>query len=331
MWKQAATATNPPLICYNNNPGYVQYDRHNACESDATPVTISGASPGSAVMLSVTWLTLAPNSRSWTVHTLATLTQASGALLTTVVTAHLNVVCSNGNCGTQSTVSQDLVLNKPVEFDFDGGSTGTAITYPNPQVQGNLEIKTAVPIQTAVVLNTPFAGRCDSESYIGNSGGCVYYSGYYAIPTYYLDYTGPVNEVAANALYDEVVRDTAHHYGDIAYGNPLTRGTDADIALNRGVACPSSTTSKAPANTSCDEYPYANTQQGAAYNSAYSCAFVTTVPIDQNTLQGQDLNTNFYVPDRILRPTASPKGDPYWVWVTNAPTTVPPVRQCSTY
>jgi hypothetical protein len=66
------------------------------------------------------------------------------------------------------------MLDNPVEFDFDGGSTGTAITYPNPQVQGNLEIKSAVPVQTDVVLNTPFAGRCDSKSYIGNSGGCVY-------------------------------------------------------------------------------------------------------------------------------------------------------------
>lgn len=54
-----------------------------------------------------------------------------------------------------------------------------------------------------------------------------------------------------------------HHYGDRTRGNPLTRTTGARIErANRSKACPASR--KRPQGKSCDEYPFARSNQGAS-------------------------------------------------------------------
>ncbi|GAA0565232.1 hypothetical protein GCM10009546_29280 [Actinomadura livida] len=176
--------------------------------------------------------------------------------------------------------------------------------------------------------------RCDSESYLAGSGGCVHYLGHSAIPIYNIDYNGDYAEVARNALYGMTVGDPVYHYGNIQYGNPLTREANYLAGENRASICTSTIRSKASAlGLSCDEYPYASTEQGGSSNPRFSCAFV---PLDQNTNQGNHMNTTFFMPQRILqadKDDGSPviHGDPFWVWVTGAPTNPPPVKQCSTY
>ncbi len=84
----------------------------------------------------------------------------------------------------------------------------------------------------------------------------------------------------------------------------------------------------------CDEWPYASSEEGGSTNPRYSCAFLLT---DQNGNHGRALNAELYKKNRIL-PSLNEGGkhilgDPYWVWVLNAPpdNQIPAVKQCSTY
>ncbi|TDD79729.1 hypothetical protein E1293_22495 [Actinomadura darangshiensis] len=84
----------------------------------------------------------------------------------------------------------------------------------------------------------------------------------------------------------------------------------------------------------CDEYPYASSEEGGTKNPRFSCAFL---PGTDNTNHGNALNNALYRANRIL-PALNEggtyiQGDPYWVWVLNAPADnqIPTVKQCSQY
>ncbi|MEU9033957.1 hypothetical protein AB0D45_03455 [Streptomyces sp. NPDC048352] len=96
--------------------------------------------------------------------------------------------------------------------------------------------------------------RCDKE--IGVNAGCVFPA---ATPT--LTTMSQLPAIAANIR--RVMDAGPHHYGYRTRGNLLTRTTDPKLErANRSTASPSSR--KRPPGQSCDEYPFARTNQGAS-------------------------------------------------------------------
>lgn len=117
--------------------------------------------------------------------------------------------------------------------------------------------------------------------------------------------------------YPEFVR---HIKSAIASGLPSTLSrsqSDAVRDANRAKACPRSLTKLAPKGKSCDEYPFASTKQGAAFNggarrtfswcsvkpnvqrtgkSGWSSCFINA---EQNSLAGSDLG-GFYSKWRVM-------------------------------
>src|SRR5437868_5876275 len=140
-------------------------------------------------------------------------------------------------------------------------------------------------------------------------------------------------EVVKHNLYAIEVRDNLKHYGHISYGNPLHRTDPITHDNNRNTICTTAIQQKAKSfGLTCDEYPYASSEEGGTKNPRYSCAFL---PGDQNSAHGNALNNVLYRPNRIL-PTLNEGGkyilgDPYWIWVVNRPDKVPTVKQCSQY
>lgn len=125
-----------------------------------------------------------------------------------------------------------------------------------------------------------------------------------------------------NAVFDSeanpLVGPVAHHMiwaqnnltgspGMPGSGNPLTRVSDAQRAINYTAVCGSSSSRfrpDPPTNTSCDEYPFASSSQGG--NA--STTSVAAVPLAANNSQGGLLNGQ-YNALRIL------VGDNYYVQV----------------
>ncbi|TDC97728.1 hypothetical protein [Actinomadura sp. 7K507] len=328
----------PPSMCYVK-PGQVNYDRFNACQQSTLKVTVNSGSGelGGYVWWGV-WETLDAKSRSWKMNFGIRPYEWDALLIHADPVAAVATQCT-GNCDTPDPEQKNLGVNNEYLYfgEQDVASPGDGINYSNPWVGLALQFDEDVVNWPHFVswddLTTPINIRCDSESYIGSNGGCVHYMGHSAIPIYNIDYNGPYAEVAKNALYGMTVQDPVYHYGNIQYGNPLTRAAPRDIPPHRNSICTKSIKAKATAlGLTCDEWPYAASEQGGSGNPRFSCAFV---PGDQNSNQGSDLTNHFFVPNRIL--PADDEADPYvpgdafWVWVTNAPANPPPVKQCNTY
>ncbi|MFF9706782.1 NucA/NucB deoxyribonuclease domain-containing protein [Streptomyces griseofuscus] len=138
--------------------------------------------------------------------------------------------------------------------------------------------------------------RCDNL--IGGQGaGCVF-PGY--IPTMTSMATLP--NIAANIRRIQAAGPS--HFGRKADGKPLTRSTNPKVeSNNRKVACPSSR--KRPAGKSCDEYPFAKTNQGASLSKQPDWGWAW-VPASEQNSQGGRVGA-FWKSDRVL------DGDPFWV------------------
>lgn len=324
----------PPGRC--RPAGTVHYDRFHACQEGTATITVDtpeGQATGE--FQTDVWYTLSNKNPTWLMQVGITV----GYLDPRIVQAGPNlttaIICSDRGCKTSRPQREKLA---PFSYEYYEIATRTRgplhnrIRYANPQALGIMDFDNAVARQPVGIFNVPFDIRCDGESYIGGEG-CVNYLGYSAIPIYFIGYNGPFAAVAQNDLYGAVVRDTAHHYGDIQFGNPLHRADPITQNNNRGVACPPAIVAKASAlGLSCDEYPYASSGEGASNNPLYSCAFV---PLDQNRNQGNDLNNKVFRPQRILPALHEGgryiQGDGFWVWVLGAPSQIPTVKQCSQY
>lgn len=137
--------------------------------------------------------------------------------------------------------------------------------------------------------------RCDQE--IGKSAGCVFPS---TVPV--LTTMAQLPEIAANIRR---VQDAGpHHYGDRNRGSALTRTTNTTLErANRNAACPASRVR--PTGKSCDEYPFARTNQGASKSDRKDWGWAW-VPVSEQNQQGGFLSA-FYQNQRVLN------GDKFWV------------------
>lgn len=165
--------------------------------------------------------------------------------------------------------------------------------------------------------------RCDNNLKGVSTPGCVF-----------KDYA-PVNVVSLSGLYPNYarhIRDAQASGLPGAYpdGQPLTRLTDdSAITTNRGTACPRADRPGGyprPAGYTCDEYPFASTNEGAASNPQLGRTFgwcqissltsrtgpgwsACMIPGNENTAAGRDDLRIFYNENRVL------KDDEFHVWI----------------
>ncbi|SOE08986.1 Deoxyribonuclease NucA/NucB [Streptomyces sp. 2323.1] len=148
--------------------------------------------------------------------------------------------------------------------------------------------------------------RCDKGNKAGRTGnygtGCVF-TGYAPFETQQAALPGISKNIA------RIQKAGPHHYGAYGlHGSPLHRTADATVMKNnRRIACPDGR--PRPTGKSCDEYPFASTQEGAANKKAkpgdWGWAWV---PVGEQNKQRNILN-DFYRHNRILN------GDRFWVAV----------------
>lgn len=100
-----------------------------------------------------------------------------------------------------------------------------------------------------------------------------------------------------------------HHYGRQADGQPLTRNSSLKPA-NNNAACAQSR--PRPSGMSCDEYPFATTDQGASKTTAPDWGWAW-VPAGEQNQQGGMLQ-KFYGQNRVVDGTNG-TGDAFWVAV----------------
>lgn len=152
-------------------------------------------------------------------------------------------------------------------------------------------------IVPATWTSPPF--RCDNEIQ-GAAAGCV-------VPGIAPVLTTMTNVPHIAANIRSVQAAGPNHYGRESDGKPLTRNSSLQNA-NNAVACPPKVH---PIGTSCDEYPFATTDQGASktmqpdWGTAY-------VPTSEQSSQGGYLS-NFYRQFRVLDGNGT--GDAFWVAV----------------
>ncbi len=159
--------------------------------------------------------------------------------------------------------------------------------------------------------------RCDTAPYFGFAqGGCV---AAYAPAVFELSISDPTVAQAA-AFYRDAQLQLPHdgyyvgpgRYVPVddplengAWGplNPLTRAFNPDIRrLNNDTACAGFIPEHA--GEECDEYPFASTNQGAAFGSY----MVRSIPGDQNGKAGSLLSA-FYQENHVI------DGDEFSVWI----------------
>jgi hypothetical protein len=205
-----------------------------------------------------------------------------------------------------------LIGGGPYEYSWQEFDNGDAIHIPNRTTDLRLELGTVFfssspvrGVQTDSLIGgsgSDMNGRCDSVITVGNSvHGCVNDRFW---PTFTYDSTAnPKVAPVAQHIYDiqtfkVPLCDTAgttcifEAPGKGVDGWwPLTRDmNDNDNTANRRVACAKFVAPLPPdPNTSCDEYPFASTHQGAASGGVFD---IRGVPQEANDSQGGITETN---------------------------------------
>jgi hypothetical protein len=237
-------------------------------------------------------------------------------------------VDGNASCTGACSLNSSRFPAQPVAQDrFDNGesyfnSTSTApgvigsstttftYTFHNPAWDGGSATPGSV---------TQVSVRCDNALPGVSSAGCVF-------PLFV-----PVLNYAMSGLYPQLAQHIQDAQasglpGSYPSGSPLTRLTDAALLdQNRRTACPSSY--PRPPGYTCDEYPFASSQQGAYLSGGGPRTFsycqislqdqstgsqgysVCMIDADQNSGGGRAL-LQFYNANRVI------DSDPFYVWIT---------------
>lgn len=190
--------------------------------------------------------------------------------------------------GNQWVETFDLGLNSRITPATVPGSTLLMLVTPTAP-PGPIEASPAY-------LVTDDAWRCDAEVL---SVGCV--DPLYA-PTVVFN-TALTPKVRPVALHmRDAQNQLSQHWGKPGSGNPLHRTTDLSWRDRNNAAACANFVSNPPVATSCDEYPFASTQEGGAGAS------IRAVSLEANKSQGGIL-VGGYNSWRIL------DGDAYYVQV----------------
>jgi len=278
----------------------VHRNRHESCGVFAVKVTLiavpSGKVLGTADVSVAYAATLSARSRSWNMPMAIEMTSASRALR--VGTVAVTAISCRGGCIGPPFWSPALRVGVVDRHTFVIRAPGSA-TITTTQTPMIIFTHPAAENGAPVTFRNLGPARCDSVAVKGTSG-CVFSD---VIAEYVLHKTGQNVDVVA-AHIQTAQRIKPHHFGLKGHSppHPLTRSTSASVQnANRRRACRGV---HVPTGMQCDEYPFAATNQGAAFFPADNSTFA--VPSAQNQAEG-GRRVNMYRTERVLN------GDKYWV------------------
>jgi hypothetical protein len=264
----------------------------------------TGAVVGHADIEYANWVFLNVKSRTWRNTVEIELKSLSGAPALDILDTRFGLRCSAGcaakapNPVAGAVLVKGRVIKRVFTVESPGSATVDALQEPLIDVVNILGPVIILP----EILGGPIAtARCDSEKFPASPPpGCVNNK---FEPTFKLDGTSGVPDIIAHIAKAQATLKQA--WGLKGSGPALHRTTDAAlIKRNRAVACPSSR--KRPQGKSCDEYPFASTEEGAANNSDFSWDWVNAT---QNSAAGALLGA-FYAKNRVI------DHDAFWVQVS---------------
>jgi hypothetical protein len=300
-----------PSLCHKDSDRFLRFP---ACYNSGWTVAIYNTQTGQIlgkVRGSTTfWNTLSYKSRIWAENIDVIIDNVTGEGAGTTFTAPL--VCNdptNGDCqrtgsGSWAGQTRYLPANKgdvyPGELGFGSAAHFTTnmyfsvnMVFDNPAGSSPLNLYSKANI------------RCDSEPYFKpTKGGCVY-SNYYENE---LKLSAKDPAVAEAAKFIESAQKAIpSHIGEPGHFGMTRLTNKAKIRKNRRVACKGVHPRK---GQSCDEYPFASTNQGAALVHK---GYYKSEPVNakQNSKVGTLLGT-FYLQNRIMAHT-----DPFVVKINS--------------
>jgi hypothetical protein len=305
----------PPSVCPGLLSTSLYYDRFGVClyAPLSFTMTITTTNPPGSYTVRVDftvkmWALLSNQSRWWVVDAVVTPTAITGLPAGRLITAKASLACTHVTCTTTPTTPADGQMgtvqpNVPMSAEFIvNNSTTTATLSLNNTLSLDFTVSgvtgpPGTPARASFGTGNPI--RCDNA--IGQRGfeqGCV------------VHLYRPAWQVS-DALYPAmglVAKHMAKATGNLAGvpglpgqpggpSNPLTfigrNDQNYQIACGGKVAPPAEA---ARGNTSCDEYPFASTAQGAASGGPYSICWVKPT---SNDSQGGAFNA-FTFNNRVL-------------------------------
>ncbi|PKV82909.1 NucA/NucB deoxyribonuclease domain-containing protein [Streptomyces sp. TLI_146] len=314
-WQRSLTVAPGAVPC---QLGQLALDRTSSCYEEFTTYRViqvpGGEVLGTGTIGVASTTALDTESRTWRHNVRLGLLDATG-VVAIGTTANVSLDCTTGTTGGNPpcTAVGGGVQSLPyptTNVDYPFSVTSPNVTYPSWDQYTHSPTPILTVFNPAATEQAPpgrmsQAGqvRCDSTPYVSSrAGGCVYPA---YTPTYSISVHDPlVDQVAWHILWAQQNLNNA--WGVEGVGPALHRTTSRDVInANRRTACPRSR--HRPPGTSCDEYPFASSYEGASRNADYSWHMV---PRDQNSREGgSDYRLKFYRDNRVL------DHDAFWVHI----------------
>jgi hypothetical protein len=252
--------------------GTAANDRVESCSNYRIPVTftLNGQLVGTATLYSKATAELNPRNRyEWKQKVELRLTDPSTPAAW-AVSGTVSLICNF--CEATPGGTRLLVPDTTQTYDMTVKSPGRTLRQDSIVPYGEFDAPGFDDGEAA--LGAVFRPRCDSTPRVTpvSRGGCVYPN---VAPIWQLDTGNPrVDSVAWHV--DWAQRNLKQPWGVPNTQYPLHRTFDNTvIAANRDVAC-GRDVPRPPAGSglSCDEYPFAQSLEGASRNPDYSCHFL---------------------------------------------------------
>jgi hypothetical protein len=345
---QAAVHATPDTVTANTDVtcgiNVWVYDRTDECivssmSNWVTFETDTGAVTGTYSFLINQDLTLSTSSSLITENDSITYIDATGEATGLPVTLTYTAACGAPcTVATSPTYTATLPLNKSlsnISFTYQDTPGTQAPDFFNTSYTLATTLPGFIPVGGPETWSPPEGFRCDNEAPGWTSPGCVVPAD---VPVLVL----PVSVYGDAAVNAAIGENYLAGTPGLSAATPLTRGNPANTTANRTATCAGFTPFPAGNvlvdNDSCDEYPFASTQQsgGALGLAASSCAevyalqlstsawtpvFLTKYTGKQQCLRGHVNSTlNSLVGSQALNPMYINErmliGDPFTVQVT---------------
>ncbi|MET7727867.1 hypothetical protein [Streptomyces mirabilis] len=289
------------------------HDRTSSCSNYRIPVEflVDGEPAGSAVLHSKATAQLDTRNRyQWKHRVELKLTDP-----TTPSAAEVSatVKYQTGHATASTAPTRILIPYVTQTFDFTLSSPGRDLVNDSIVPYGDFSAPGFD--DGSAYLGETFRPRCDNTPRItpAVTGGCVYPD----VPALWqIDVTDwRVDSVGWHVLWAQ--KNLAQPWGVKGTRYPLHRTFDQSlIADNRRTACGPDVPRPPRPGLACDEYPFAQSYEGASRNSDYSCEFLHS---RDNSREGSYRKASLNG-QRVL------ENDPFYVEVINVPATLTPQK-----
>ncbi|MFC9292971.1 hypothetical protein ACFTWH_06195 [Streptomyces sp. NPDC057011] len=292
--------------------GFIRLTRTESCSNLKIPVvyTVNGTPAGRATLHSKVTSTLNPRNRYESKYKVELRLTDPSSWAGWVTNGRVGFECNH--CDVNESGEQLLFPNQTRTYEFTVSSPGRALV--NDSVRPYATLDAPRHDEGSALIGETFRPRCDSTPRITpvGTGGCVYPD---VAAVWVLDTANPrVDAVAWHV-------DWAQRNLDQPWGKPGTRYAlhrtfdDTIIDANRDVACGRGVPRPPPGSgLACDEYPFAQSLEGASRNPDYSCHF----------LDGNDNSREGSLRKASLNGQRVLEGDAFYVRVLKAAGAVAP-------